>query len=468
MSETLKTVIILLLFVLLVFLGTQVWMVVPMKENILDVGAPASQDTREDLEDFVQPSQALLNFGYEDQTLVYDLRATWPSYYQVLKSTLQEGGLDTARWESLAQEDYLALLDQPSIVFIMENRAYGLLLRDLLGLPSQALGPIKEVYFPLEGGYFVLANKEGQVRVNVDDVSMQDMSRYLRSVYEGPSYTPYMSLYKTWGQARQVYLPDGVQPWPADLIYQNEIALLSPKNAMDLAERFLSRPLEDIQLVEEEGASLYVYEQKSLRLNESGLLSYYDAGIPSTVEPRITGLEALRASLAFMADKVGVTEDLVLTSLETEDDGWSLTFNRQEGARRVVPLDGGDYFSIRIQNSRIRNFRMVYRTPVDLDPEDQEEVQTAPLPKKEGPIQVPVRDFISENIEAWEEALGWGLTEASFYQGLRRLRPVYVDRTQMDQASLVPAYEFYWEDRVIYVDQASGAILREVEADGLV
>ncbi|MDO5037743.1 MAG: hypothetical protein Q4E37_05525 [Tissierellia bacterium] len=458
MKERLKTSLIILLFCCLTFMASQIWLVGPRQEAFLEPVTPKPTRDEEPLEEFLSPRRALLNFGNQEHTLVYDAQEIWAGYYPILKQSFDLGEENLApSWEGISWEAYMDLQNEPSLVFKMENPYHGRLLGELLGLSDLSWGPLKEVYFPVDGAYFILVTEGGQARVRLEDRSMQDMTRYLQSVYKEASYVSYGSLWEAYGQAKQAYFPKEAQPAPVQPIYQDETDFLSPEYAMDLAQRFLARPLEDIQIIGEREANLYVYGQKSLRLSRWGHLDYQDAS-PVASDSQIEDLDALYLALRFIGNKVGITQGLVLDQIKKDQGAWILTFNKKEGGWVVKPLEEGAYLRLKIRNNQVQSFSMTYRVHSE---------EGAPGPETDQVLPA-FMDLVEARLASGDPFPGQGLSLEEFMGGLDQVDLVYLDPTEIDRAPLQMAYEVHWQGQVFYMDPQGGQVIERGDPDGLV
>ncbi|EGS31202.1 conserved domain protein [Peptoniphilus sp. oral taxon 375 str. F0436] len=137
-------------------------------------------------------------------------------------------------------------------------------------------------------------------------------------VYDSRRYRNYTSLWKKYGVDNMVYIPRiNTQP-PEDIPLENKLQTMSAQVQNNLARRYLRQNIDYIREISEDQAVTYVYDQKVLRLNKNGWLTYKDGQKNPDQEDSL--VQSLDAALDFVTSHTGITESLYISDIERIQD----------------------------------------------------------------------------------------------------------------------------------------------------
>ena len=157
------------------------------------------------------------------------------------------------------------------------------------------------------------------------------------------------------------------------LVYvENELNIDDIEEIRNIAKNFFEKNIDYIrEIVENNGSVLYVYNQKVLKINQSGLLEYFNP-LEESVKERNLYI-SLNTASEFLSSHIGVPKDLYLSKIEEIESelnfGYRLTFKyRIRGFPVVLGKDiAEDFIQIDVFNEHIRNYKRFIRRDMNID-----------------------------------------------------------------------------------------------------
>lgn len=456
MREQVRTLILVVLACFGIFFATKVWLVLPERTSLLKpIGT--NTDISDQVIEMIVPEKAILNFGVDEHTVIYDVRSIWPNYYDLLRDKFSEDKIELLRMEKIDKRAYYLLQGERSLIFSINNEVYEEVLTEILNLKDEPsfTGKIRELYFTAKGNFVVLVTDNAYYQVFLDDSPIPTIATYLEGIYQDQKYTPYQNLWELYRVESLAYIPTGAIPSPKQRAYEDQLSKLDNIIRADLAERFLEQSVERAKLIRESESTLYVSGQKSFRIDDSGYLDYRDKTVSNKSSEDMTA--TLSHALDFLLQKTGLSKELFIqsmTPIELQGNkGYSIDFSFIENPYYVIPNNykGKGYISMQIFDDHVTYLHYIYRSIAS------EETETEVSEDLMGIDQI-----IEDNFENLQRILGdpeMGLED--FWGNVSNVSLLYIDDVLKSKSTLNPCYRVNWNQKVFYFDATTGIFLME-------
>lgn len=461
MREGAKTLILSLLVVSTLVMAGLVWMKPPQDTREIikreDRKGKLSEEVRKDF----LPRKALINFGPGDHTQVSHVKNIWGFYENILLESFLNEGNAPVNWKEISNQEYYDLHQRPSVVFDLGNNIYSHLFLESFKIRDKNKdleGRVKEVYFSSNGAFLVLVTENGNYKFDLSDVSSQGMEKYLKNIKADPNQVPYKSLFELYNIDSLVYIPLEPLKEHSEKVYQNDLYQIDPAYENDLAQRFLGQPVELARVIEEDESTLYVVDQKTLRLDRRGLVDFSDRLESNKAEERDLN-KSIEEVQNFIVQKTGIGKRVYFDSLaEIEKDGrkgYHFKLNYIEGAYPVFPLLGDKqkaYMEVDVVENKVVHLSYLYRT------ESQDQVQE---PGQERPM-LKVDEIMYKNLDRL--SLEVGLPGKPLAQVLERVENINIcllDQVKEERTPLEMGYEVDFGHKKIYFRASDGQMVME-------
>lgn len=376
MKERFKTVLLFLLTAMSIFLTQKLWMQLP--QNIVDaVTIEKTLKTSYSLPDMMTPNKFFLNFGNKNHTLLYDDSSytIWDNSRYILTQAL---GSDKLTIEEISKDQYLEFQEERSIVFYFPEEINTYILAKTWDVKNpnsitDTIPNVNNIYIYLGNGdpFFVFSDEEKYILAYEDTIDNILIKQEFKQIEETKDYDYYYSMREIYGIDNNIYVPyemDGDFP----TIYVNNVITALEKDEKDkVAERFFQTRIDYIRdIVEGNGSTIYIFNDRVLKLNINGTLEYFHA-----LEERVVKSN-LYISLSTVADfidqKTFSKKGIYLASIEEiefdDNLGYRITFKYR--IRGIPVLLGnrevGDYMEFEVFNNHIRSYRLLARSEVDM------------------------------------------------------------------------------------------------------
>ncbi len=378
MKERFKTFLLLSLVSISIIITQKLWMQVPSQVlGLFDKEMEASSSYV--LADMIAPNKYLLSFNSKNYTLVYDdsKYGMWSNSRKTLVEILSAKNISL---KEISNEEYLKYQERKSILFYFpeEINTYILIKAWDIKKPNSlvdAMPSIDKIYIYLGNGdpFFVFSNGEDHVAVYNNNINMETLRNEINKIDEEKDYVYYYPMRETLETQNDIFIPYEIKDSLPEIYVENEIALLDYKGKAELAEKFFNKNIDYIrEIVESNGSSIYVYNQRVLKLNINGTIEYFHA-LEETVSERNL-YQSLLAASNFISEKAGVQKGMYLAKVDKiESDnslGYRLTFRYRI---RGIPVilgnqEVGEYVQMEVFNNHVRSYKYYARKDMNKVP----------------------------------------------------------------------------------------------------
>ena len=376
MKERFKTILLFFLTAMSIFLTQKLWIELP--KNMVDAITIDREITSSySLADMIVPNKFFLNFGNMNHTLLHDDSSytIWDNSRHILAQVL---GSDELTIEEISKDKYLKFQEERSIVFYFPEEISTYILAKTWNVKNpnsitDTIPNVNSIYIYLGSGnpFFVFSDEEKYVLVYDAQVDISLINKEFKEIEEAKDYDYYYSMREVYGINNDIYIPYKMEGDFPTVYVSNDITSLEKDEKDHVAEEFFSTSIDYIRdIVEGNGSTIYIFNDRVLKLNVNGTLEYFHA-----LEERVAERNLYRSlsTLAdFITEKISSQNRMYLSSIEEiEFDnnlGYRVTFKYRI---RGIPLtlgnrELGDYMEFEVFNNHIRSYKFLARSEMDI------------------------------------------------------------------------------------------------------
>lgn len=377
MKERSKTILLFSLVCMSVFFTQKLWIQLPGEMFRVFEPTEVISDSYA-LSDMIAPNEYLINFGQKKHTLGYDdsKYGVWNNSRRVLTEIL---GSDTITVQEITKDQYLNHQEERSLVFHFPEVINTYILAKTWDVKdpniiADTIPNIDDIYIYLGNGnpFFVFSGENKYLAVHDKTINNVVLKDQLVEIENTKDYDYYYSMKETYGIDNDIYIPYEMKNKLSTAYVSNEIPTLEAHEKSDLAERFFMKDIDYIrEIVEGNGSTIYVYDNRVLKLNINGTIEYFHA-LEENSSKRNLYL-SLSTVADFITQKINSQKGMYLASIEDIESennlGYRLTFKYR--IRGIPVLLGnrevGDYIQIEVFNNHIRSYKQLTRKEMDMD-----------------------------------------------------------------------------------------------------
>lgn len=324
------------------------------------------------LSDMIMPNKYLLTFNEKNHTLFYDdsKHKLWTTARRSMASIL---GSKDIKITDLPEDEFLKYRGKRSIVFYFPEEVNTYILAKALDVkdPNYIVDTIPNVksihiYLGKEDSFFILSNKDKRIAIFDSIIDIDEIRKQFNIIEESKNYNYYYSMRDAYKTRNDIYIPYEMKGTLSTIYVENEIRNLDEDKKRQMAEKFFDKNIDYIrEIVESNGSSIYVYNQRVLKFNINGTLEYFHS-LEKVIKKRNL-YESLSTAAKFISRNTGVPKGMYLDGIEKikADDslGYNLTFRYRV---RGIPIILGneevvDFVEIEVFNDQVRSYKHFIR-----------------------------------------------------------------------------------------------------------
>lgn len=376
MKERVKTILLFLLVCSSIFMTQKLWMQLP-NEFIKSFSTKETSSVYYSLSDMIAPNNYLLNFGNKNHTILNNdsNNSLWENSRAIITNLLDSNNIIISE---INKDQYLNYQEERSLVLYFPEEVNTYILAKTWNVKTpnniaDTIPNINEIYIYLgsEGPFFVFSDKTRFILVEDSTIDNALLKGDLTQIKESGNYNNYYSMREGYGIENDIYIPSEMKTTLPVVYVSNVIATLEEDEKRNVAERFLEKDIAYIrEIVESNGSTIYVFNNRSLKLNVNGTLEYFHP-----LEERIVDRNlytSLSTVAQFITQKSSTVEGMYLSGIEDiksdQNVGYRLTFKYR--VRGIPVLLGnrnvGDYIQIEVFNNHIRSYKQLSRREMEV------------------------------------------------------------------------------------------------------
>ncbi|RKD22203.1 Two-component signal transduction system YycFG, regulatory protein YycH [Caminicella sporogenes DSM 14501] len=329
MSEKLKTVLLLLLFVISVFLTKQLWIALPLGEAISNNQNYNFENLDTDVADVLSPRSFTINFGGGRHTVFFsepyetwnindiskkEKISIWSTVKYILKGYFtrryEVESVDLNTWQNLnkfksIKMDFGCEIPGESLIKVLSGNS---------NISQKNIGTINSLLIPAvetektniymgntnKNVYFKFVGKELNYEIrnlinNIEEIA--DKEDYYISYYPLKKYVPINS------DNKDILIPYLEEIAIPTIEIKNEIDVLDRVQIKSLSNKFFGENFNFVKEIKEKDGSIiyiYGYGEKALKINAEGLLEHIERVNKQRVKGKIDFLKTLKIAVAFI------------------------------------------------------------------------------------------------------------------------------------------------------------------------
>ncbi|NMB27028.1 MAG: hypothetical protein GX987_03105 [Tissierellia bacterium] len=376
-KERLKTFLLLSLVCISIFLTRRLWLDMPY--DILPFFEKEEAISSSYLfGDMIKPHKYLLNFDKKSHTIFYndDNNNLWTSTRSTLVEVLSSDNFET---HILSNEEFSTYNERRSIVFYFPEKFNTYIIARSLGVAEpnniiERMPKIDRVYLYLgrEDPFFVFSEGHKHLKVYDINVDTKIVKEQIKKIEEGKEYTYYYAMKDTIGGDNNIFIPYEMAKTLPLIYVENELDVYDIEQIRSISEKFFNKDIDYIrEIIEDSGSIIYVYNQRVLKINQNGLLEYFNP-LEEHIEERNLYI-SLNTTAEFLSNHIGVPKDMYLAKVEEikaeENLGYRLTFRYRVGGIPVILGNDTieDFIQVDVFNKYVRNYKRFIRKDMNID-----------------------------------------------------------------------------------------------------
>lgn len=376
MRERFKTFLLISLVGISLVFTKRLWMELPSQTFSIFDSKDEAYSASYLLSDMIIPNKYLLTFNETNHTLFYDdsKHGLWTTARKALTGIL---GSKDITIEDLPKDEFLKYRGTKSIVFYFPDEVSTYILARALDVkdPNYIVDTIPNVrsihiYLGKEDSFFVLSNDDKHVALHDKNIDLFEVREQFYSIEAAGNYNYYYSMRDRLNTENNVYVPYEMKNTLPTVYVENEIRNLDEDKKKEMVENFFEKGIDYVrEIVESNGSSIYVYDQRVLKFNINGTLEYFHALEKSVTKRNL--YESLSTAAEFISKNTGIPKGMYLSKIEDikidNSLGYNLTFKYRV---RGIPVILGnnevvDFLEIEVFNDQVRSFKHFIRKDMD-------------------------------------------------------------------------------------------------------
>lgn len=377
MKERLKTFLLVSLVGLSLILTKRLWIELPNDMFGIFSRQDGAYSTSYLLSDMIMPNKYLLNFNEKNHTIFYDdsKHKIWTNTRRALVNILGSKDIEIT---NLPNDEFLTYNGNRSLVFYFPEKINTYILAKALDVkdPNLIVDTILNVnciYIYLDKGdsFFVFSNGDEHITISSESIDLTKVKEQMTSIEALKDYNYYYSMKERLDIDNDIYIPYEMKNTLPTVYMENIIRTLKEDEKKDIAENFFSRDIDYIrEIVEGNGSTIYIYDQRVLKLNINGTIEYFNS-LVEAVKRRDLYL-TLTTAAEFISRNANVPKGMYLAKVEeiSIDDnlGYNLTFRYRVRGIPVIlgNLEIGDIVQMEVFNDHVRTYKYYSRKDMNL------------------------------------------------------------------------------------------------------
>lgn len=400
MKERFKTFLLISLVSISVFLVKDLWLQAP--DSLLRIFSNNSHGEVVHsyvLSDMIAPNKYLLNFSEINHTFMYD-DSKYGMWSKSRNNLIEVFSSEDIEIKEITNEEYLDFHNVKSLIFYFSDQTNTYILTRAWDIrdPNKVVDimpNIDSIYIYLGNGnpFFIFSYGNKHMMASSTDIDTSLLKDKLEEVAAKEDHINYHSI-KEYGVKADIFVPFEIDYSLPDIYVANETFSYTSQEKEQLAEKFIETDIALIrQIVEGNGSTIFVNNQKVLKLNTNGTIEYFEA-LENPVLDRNLFL-SLSTAADFLSHKADIQKGLYLVGTqEIEQDGnvgYRLYFRYRV---RGIPVILGnkevaEFVTIEVFNDHVRNYKYYAR----------KDMNKLPNRNIEEDKMLPAFDVIDKNYE---------------------------------------------------------------------
>lgn len=368
MKERLKTLLLISLVGISLLFTKKSWIELPNNFNEIFNNDNKAYSATYLLSDMLSPNKYLLNFNDEYHTILNNdyKNGLWSHAKEIIAEGLSSKDIETIKLED---EEYHSYNNKRSIVFCFPEEVNTYILSKVLDIekPNSIVDVIPNIdsiylYLGEKSPFYIFSNNDIHYMVYKKDLDMAQLKEKVVEIEQEKNYNYYDSIESRYGIKNQIFIPYEMNTHIPRVFVENKIVSFTEEDKKQLVEKFFEKDIDYIrEIVESNGSTIYVYNQKVLKLDINGTLEYFNS-LENPVKKRNL-YESMSTATEFMSKNTNVIMSMYLNKIEEikvdNSLGYRFTFGYRVGGIPVIlgNEEVDDFIQMEVFNSEVRSYK---------------------------------------------------------------------------------------------------------------
>ena len=378
MKERLKTFLLISLVSISVILAKNLWLHAP--EELFKFASSVDDEFNSYvLSDMIAPNKYLLNFSDINHTIMYDdsKYGMWSKSRSNLIEALSTKDIEITE---ITTDEYLDYNNVKSVVFYFSSEINTYILTRAWDIKDannlvDIMPNIESIYIYLGSSnpFFIFSEGNKHISVSPKDIDTSLLIDEINKIAVTEEHTRYYSM-KEYGVKSDIFIPVEIDYSLPEVYVANDVFSYSSREKEQLAERFFDTDIDYIrEIMESNGSTIYVSNQKVLKLNNSGIIEYFHALENNKVTEKNLFL-SLSTAAEFLSERAEVQKGMYLAEIQEisqdENVGYRLFFRYRVRGIPVIlgNLEVEEYVNIEVFNDHVRSYKYYARKDMNKIP----------------------------------------------------------------------------------------------------
>ena len=302
MKEKLKTILLFILVGSSLMMTQQLWMKLP--KGITGIlPSQASSYTSYNISDMIAPNKYLITFGQNLKTMLYDANkyGMWNYSRIAISSALSSRSIRT---EELKNDYKPEQSGERMVTFYFPERMSTYILTKAWDVDNpnsimDTIPNIEKISIGLGSGnpFFVFSGEGKNLKVTDSAIDFTNVVNEILRIEGLKEYDYYYSLSEVFETTQDdIFIPYEIKQFLPIVYVSNDVSEMTNPEKNQLAERFLGKNIDYIrQIVESNGSTIYIYDNKVLKFNQNGTIEYFHS-LEESISERNQYLSLVSAS----------------------------------------------------------------------------------------------------------------------------------------------------------------------------
>ncbi len=380
MKERLKTLLLISLVGISLLFTKKSWVELPSSfSNIFESDKVYSSTYL--LSDMLSPNEYLLNFNDNYHTILNNdyKNSLWSSSKDIISAGLSSKDVEIT---DVSDEEYYLYHHKKSVVFYFPEKVNTYILSKILNVdnPNQLVDNIPEIdsiyiYVGEGKAFYILSDESDHFKVYKEDFDVSALNQKIDDIEQAKNYNYYDSMENRLGIKNNIFIPYEMNNPMPRVFVENKIISFTEEEKIQLVEKFFNKDINYIrEIVESNGSTIYVYNQKALKLDINGTLEYFN-GLEKTVTKRNL-YESMNTATNFISRNTDLIANMYLNKIEDiEIDnsvGYRFTFGYRVGGVPVIlgNEEVDNFIQMEVFNKEVRLYKHHIRRYMNNQAED--------------------------------------------------------------------------------------------------
>lgn len=367
MKEKLKTLLLISLVGISLLFTKQFWTLLPPNFSHI-IGSDKVYSSTYLLSDMLAPNKYLLNFNDKYHTILNNdyQNGLWSDAKKLISSGLESKDIVIS---TLNDEDYHLYHNSRSIVFYFPEKVNTFILAKVLDVvkPNSLVDNIQEIdsiYISLkdDDAFLVFSNADKHIKIYKDKMDLSILSEKVSEIEKKKNYNYYDSMKKKFDIKNNIFIPYEMNNPIPRVFVENKIVSFTEDEKKQLVEKFFNKGIDYIrEIVEGNGSTIYVYNQKVLKLDINGTLEYFNS-LEKAVKKRNL-YESMNTASEFLSKNTDLIANMYLNKTEEiqvdGSFGYRFTFGYRVGGVPVIlgNEEVDNFIQMEVFNSEVRSYK---------------------------------------------------------------------------------------------------------------